>query len=186
MSYLTDLANTQVPITLVCRKLGTWVPDFDEKSIKTYCPFGRFYHSDGGTTPAFRVYPGTNSVFCFAGCGYFSCVTLWASARDVHYEEAARVLLDLIGYRPRTLTEQWQDALEANTGVDQESLTEALRTWCATQTPKWALGQYHSGVSYTLAKYLDIVPHIKTAEDAEKWLEAAKLAMAESIQRNLC
>src|SRR6266568_5256393 len=95
------IANEQVSILLVCDLIGMSVPsEISGRSYKTNCPFGEFYHSDGGAVKAFRIYPDTNSAHCFASCGYFTPVWLASSAWGRRPTEVAVQLLDRIGYKP--------------------------------------------------------------------------------------
>jgi hypothetical protein len=134
---IVAVANDTVAILAVCREIGMSVPgDVPHgRSVKVYCPFGPVYHVDHGVETAFRVYPHSNSAFCFAGCGYFSPVRLFADARDLNRQEAARQLLDLAGYKPVDLAAAWEHVQSPERYVDQSSLAEALKVGASSVRP---------------------------------------------------
>ena len=84
-----DLANERITIIEACNMLGMDVHDFSIASLKVWCPFGHLYHSDGGTTKAMRIYPATNSAWCFACNLYFTPVKLIAMDRGIPDQQAA-------------------------------------------------------------------------------------------------
>lgn len=177
------VANERVSIIAVCREIGVSLPDGvpEQRSVKVHCPFGAFYHADGGMETALRVYPSTNSAYCFAGCGYFSPVWLFAQARDLSSREAALQLLDGIGYRPLDLIAQWDQAREPTEAIDKDSLSEALKVYCSRLDLEWNDRQYDPGVSRTLSRCLELLSRVVTSEDAALWLEHTKLVMTRAL-----
>src|ERR1044072_8923225 len=96
---IVTVANEKVPIATVCQMLGVDLPDIHQR-VKLYCPFGGTDHSDAGLAPAMRIYPESNHAYCFACTAYFTPVRMAAKALDLSWTEAARLLLDRIGYQP--------------------------------------------------------------------------------------
>src|SRR6187402_1740306 len=90
-----DEANDRIKITDVLTSIGVFVPStiLNGGNKKIYCPFG-FYHSDGGTTKAMRVYMKTNNVYCFSCSKRYSPVSLAAAKWDTSWTTAALNLLE--------------------------------------------------------------------------------------------
>lgn len=171
-----SIANSHMTITAACREAGVDIPDFGASSIKTYCPFGEVMHNDGGTSKAFRVYPDTNTAYCFAGCGRYTPVTLLAASKDISPEEAAEMILERVGYVQPSYEDRWK-ALMGSVGVDREGLAEALRVACSAMTPKWELAQFEDRVADTFRKCADILPRIHDEDAARTWLTKSKQVM---------
>ena len=96
VSDLQIRAAQGVPITRVLRSLGSDISEGSEysgESIKIHCPFGH-RHSDGGLEKALRVYPTTNSSYCFSEKRYYDSVLLWAADNELPYVEAVCSLLE--------------------------------------------------------------------------------------------
>jgi len=178
-----DLANENVSIAWVCAQVGVSLPEwFDNvKSVKVHCPFGALSHSDFGFETAFRVYPETNSAYCFAGCGFYTPVWLYAQAKDLRAREAAEVLLDLVGYRSRTPDEEWERVSQVRERVSEIDLTEALRAYCSRE-PSWESRQFDPSVSATFARCLELLPRVRSVSDSRRWLEACKTVMARALR----
>jgi hypothetical protein len=174
---LISLANSRMSITRVCNMLGVSVGDFTYGSIKTYCPFGQIWHTDGGTSKAFRIYAATNSCYCFAGCGMFTPVTLLAKARDQSPAEVAEWILAETGYVPPDYVSQWEALTSAPTEVDRDALSEALKYACAGMDPAWEDKQFEQPVAATFTACLALLPKVTTASEATTWLAATKTAM---------
>ncbi len=178
-STAISLANEAVPIALACRLVGLDV-DFDAaygKSLKVYCPFGDIHHSDGGESKAMRIYPDTNSCFCFAGCGHFSAVRLVAHAWDRPAAEVAVELLERIGYTPLSLAAEFASHATWKPAPDTAHLAEALKMFCRRVTPDWDRRQFDPLVAGRLARCLALLDRVRTDEDAATWLHGAKTHM---------
>lgn len=100
-------ANEEVSVfDVLAEEFDLRVGAAESRSSKERCPFG-FEHDDGGMTKAMRVYPATNSTFCFAGHGFFDPVRLVAKSREWTHTRAAKHLLEArgllapMGYRER-------------------------------------------------------------------------------------
>lgn len=174
-----DIADEIVSIVQVCRWSGVNIPDgFLGKSWKTYCPLSRLWHLDGGTEKSLRIYQDTNSAWCFAGCNRFTPSDMLARTLGISRLDAARELLNRVGYRPPTLSERWAQACADDQTVDVAWLGLALRTFCARiGGQRWASLQFEDMISSKLDECLSLLGLVSTPEDAEKWLKATKAAM---------
>lgn len=174
---IIQLANERMTIVDACNKLGMEVFDFSIASLKVFCPFGHLYHADEGRTKAMRIYPATNSAWCFAGCGYFTPVRLISMDRGITEQEAAEAILEDTNYVPPDYLSRWQ-ALEQETYVvDTEALAEALKVACRRMAPDWELRQFDDAVALKLRQCLSLLRKVKTEEDATKWLSATTKIM---------
>jgi hypothetical protein len=173
------IANKEVPIELVCRRIGVHMPEAlaDGRSMKLVCPFAGLWHDDGGSMKSFRIYPESNTAHCFAGCGVFSSVWLAAQSWGVSQREAAMRLLDVIGYKPLTVAQLWKDAQPQERTPDVSSLSLALRTFCERSTADWDEKQFDGGVSHTLSRCLELLREVHTEAEALEWLGTTKLVM---------
>lgn len=181
MSGEIAIANEQVSIIKACNMIGMDIPDFSLASLKVYCPFGHLYHADEGRSRAMRIYPATNSAFCFASCGYLSPVKLIAIDKDSTEQEAAEWLLEQIGWVPPDYVSQWE-ALEGKPEeIDTVALTGALKTACVAMTPQWEELQFEEDVAVRLSQCLGLVRKVKTKEDADKWMSVSKQVMAREL-----
>lgn len=175
---LVETANEQVDILDVCRWVGMRVPYEVPRSLKVRCPFGELAHTDHGVAPAFRIYPDTNSSFCFA-CGFFSPVWLAASVWGMTRREAATALLDRIGYKPVSLAQLWANVVAApEPPPDTTYLGLALRTYCDRIDTEWCRRQFETRTAHTLDRCLALLSHVRTSEQARLWLTHSKLIMS--------
>lgn len=178
---LVRTACEQVSITFACRLVGVDVPDDQEaERLKLHCPFGELYHLDGGMDRAFRVYPQQQRAHCFAGCGSFTPVSLLAHAWGIGRGQAARLLLERVGYRPATAATLWAQAHQPPP-VDVGALAEALKTFCARLDPHWAVRQFQPANAAALVRCLRLLERVDTEEQAQRWLAASKRHMRETI-----
>lgn len=183
---LIDLANEHVPIIAVCQWLGVPIEDTGHtRSRKTFCPFGAVYHSDGGAEPAMRVYPESNSAWCFRCSAYFAPVTMAAQAWDQDATTAATVLLDRVGYRPLSMAEQWAAVTDLTQTPDTTLLAEALKVYCQRVDPQWSDRQFQPDVAAQLARCLALLERVRTDVDAATWLAATKDAMTRFLTNHL-
>lgn len=178
---LIDLANENMTIIQACNLLGMDVNDFSIASLKVWCPFGQLYHSDGGSTKAMRIYPATNSAWCFAGCGYFTPVKLIAMDRGVTDQQAAELILERTNYVAPDYESRWQALVEAQPTIDKDDLAEALKVACARMTPDWEDRQFDEEVAQKLRQCLGLLPKVRSAEDATKWLSTTKKIMERTL-----
>ena len=184
MKNLSDEANSRVSIFLVCGWIGVDVEAKDwGSSIKTYCPFGDFFHSDRGKEPAFRVYADTNSAYCFSCKKYFSPVSLYAAARDMTNKEAAETLLEKVGYKPPSAKGLWEEVRPKEAEPDTSMLNKALRTYCQRICPTWNKKQFEPGVAEILGKCLELLDVVKTMQDSDKWLKVSKEVMRRTLTK---
>lgn len=180
-----DLANEKVSIVVVCRMLGVQLPDHYAagRAQKVRCPFGEIYHSDGGVSPAMRIYPDTNSAYCFSCAAYYTPVSLAARAMDTSRQVAAVRLLDHIGHRPLDLAQQWQHVKEYEPEPDRALLADALKTYCRRIEPDWATRQFEGPVARVLTQCLSLLDLVKSADDVTMWLDRCKVAMRRVMHR---
>lgn len=177
---LVELANEKVSILTVCRMLGVDLCDdvaAGGRSRKVSCPFGEIYHSDGGISPAMRIYPDSNSAYCFSCAAYWTPVSLSAKALDLDWSSAAIRLLDHIGYRPMELAQQFQQAAQYVPPPDLALLADALKTYCRRIDPQWQKRQFEPRVAGQLTRCLSLLDLVKSPEDVTLWLDRCKVAM---------
>lgn len=176
------VANERVSILVVLRMLGVDVPeDVSGRSMKTSCPFGLF-HSDGGVSPAMRIYPDTNSVYCFSCGAAYDPVSLAAKAMDVNVTTAANRLLDHVGYRPLNLAHAWRNAASFEPEPDKSLMASALKTYCRRITPDWNRRQFDPAVAASLTRCLSVLDLVRTSRDVTLWLNRCKAVMTHAIQ----
>ena len=172
-----QIANERMSIVEACNELGMGVENFNLNSLKFYCPFGNVNHMDAGDSKAFRIYPATNSAWCFAGCGYFTPVKLIAMNGDMSEQEAAEKILETTGYVAPHYDAQW-DALTAETvRVNTEDLAEALKIACARMDKNWESRQFDDAVAKKLRACFTLLGKVHTEEDATQWLDKTKQIM---------
>ncbi len=177
-----QLANERMSIIEACNLLGMDVMDFSISSLKTYCPFGHITHEDGGQSKAFRIYPGTNSAWCFACQVYFTPVKLIAMDKDISEPDAAQWILETTNYIPPDYLSKWEALTrEEDSGLDLDSLAEALKVFCARMSPDWDAKQFDDDVSRKLRLCLGLLPKVRTKGDADKWLTTTKQVMSKTL-----
>jgi hypothetical protein len=183
---LIEVANDQVSMTVVCHRVGISLPDYipEGRSFKVFCPFGSVSHGDGGQEEALRIYPDTNSGYCFACSSWYGPVKLWALSKDIPQQEAAEELLQSIGWRPPDPFEAIEAAMAYVKPMDQSSLAEALKTFCSRISPTWENRQFDPDVSRTLGKCLGLLPRVRTAAEAREWLDVTKTVMTTALTRD--
>ena len=175
-----DLANQRTSIFDACRAAGMEISDFEYGSPKLYCPFGEISHSDGGRGKAFRIYPNDNTAYCFACSMFFNPVRLTAMTRDVTEPEAAQILLEISGYVAPDVDSRWKALMEEKPTINTDYMAEALKTFCTRIEPLFEERQFDERVSGTLRRCLELLPRIKSEEDAIKWREKTR-----SVMRNV-
>lgn len=181
---VVTVANEEVSIVTVLQMLGVELPDDIGmgRSRKLHCPFGPLYHSDQGRSPAMRVYPETNSAWCFSCSQYFTPVKLGSQAWDVDAHTAATRLLDKVGIKPVDLAAAWAQAMEYEPEVDKALLADALKTYCRRTTANWEKRQFEPKVAGTLTRCLAILDLVRTDEDVREWLAHCKQAMDTALK----
>jgi len=183
MNELIEEANKRISIYMVCSLIGVDVPEGRMgSSIKTYCPFGRFYHSDGGKEAAFRVYGESNSAYCFSCKKYFSPVSLHSSATDMSSRDSAEFLLQKIGYKKPSPEEIWNSVQPADPDPDKTMLNKALRIYCERVSPDWKNDQFDPAVADILDRCLSLLDSVQTLVDADYWLGTSKEVMSRVLR----
>lgn len=182
-SWIDD-ANERIQITDVLTNIGVFVPDSIRNggNKKIYCPFG-FYHSDGGTSKAMRVYLASNTAYCFSCSKRYSPVGLASASWDVPWTAAALRLLEEAGFKSKTLTERW---VEATTPVENKpdliALADALKMFCSGVHADWTSIQYDDHVSTKLNQCLSLLDLVQSDEAASRWLDTCKKAMTKVLE----
>lgn len=183
---MVTMANEEISIVSVLQSLGVELPDDvgSGRSRKMHCPFGGIYHSDNGVDPAMRVYPESNSAYCFSCSSYFSPVGLAAKAMDVNVLTAATRLLERAGYRPTDLAQAWQRARTFEPEPDTALMADALKTYCRRIDPGWARRQFEPGIAAALTRCLALLDLVRSGEDVALWLAGCKTVMRRSLHRD--
>lgn len=184
---VVTVANEEVSIVTVLQMLGVDLPDdvSMSRSRKVNCPFGEVYHSDFGVSPAMRVYPETNSAWCFSCAVYYTPVKLVAQATDVDPRTAATRLLDRVGYRPLDLAQAWKDVSDYEPEPDKALMADALKTYCRRICADWSQRQFDQDVAATLTRCLAILDLVRSDADVLLWLEKCKIAMNHVLNCNV-
>lgn len=173
-----NLANENADIFMVLGLIGMSIaPVYDVHSIKVHCPFGDISHSDFGTDRAMRIYPGTNSAYCFACQKLYTSVNIYALSKDIGLEEAASDLLRETGYQPQTLEEMWASAQPKPQPPDLPMLGLALRVFCERIDPAWQTRQFEPEISSYLDSCLSLLSAVRTEQDVAEWLKGTKQVM---------
>lgn len=175
------LANDKVSISQALMMIGMDIPDYQYGSGKLYCPFGDLYHADGGTSKAFRVYPETNSAYCFACGEAFRPVSLLAKAKGISDADAAEGLLEAIGYVPPTIDSRWEALITTPQQIDREALSEALKLACSRMSPTWEVDQFDELIATRFRKCLELLSKVHTEEEATQWLTVTKAVMRKTL-----
>lgn len=172
------LARELMTITEACIEIGMG----DVSSFaKSYCPFGHVLHSDGGRTKAFKVYPETNTAYCFACQKVYDPVSLIATEKDITYRAAAELILEMKAYVSPDYQTRWDAITQDKTEVDTEALQDALKIACSRMVPDWATRQFEERVSRKLTQCLELSRKVKNDEDGRKWLDMTKQAMRQAL-----
>lgn len=187
---VVDLANDYVSIHFACTVVGMHLPaSFDEqRSVKVSCPFEELYHSDGGAASAMRIYPESNSAWCFSCSYYYTPVSLVARALDLSNVDAAELLLQRAGYRPPDPMDVWNDVVAQEVIPDKVLLGEALKTYCRRIDPAWSTRQYEQPYAGTLRLCLGLLDRVHSDADAREWLGGCKKVMSRILlsQNAIC
>jgi hypothetical protein len=149
---------------------------------KTYCPFGSVFHADGGRSRAFKVYPDTNTAYCFACQKVYDPVSLIATDKDITFRAAAELILEMKAYVSPDYQTRWDALTQKAVEVDHEALQDALKIACSTMVPDWATRQFEERVATKLTQCLTIARKVRTEEDGRKWLDMSKQAMRQVLR----
>jgi hypothetical protein len=160
-------------------EVGSWLglggfQNDSGRPYKAFCPSGSSYHSDGGLQAALRVYPDTNTGYCFLCSWFVTPVKLVAVAKDITEPEALALLLDKFspGDEPQAATET--DAL----GLSDLRSALVLYHQSLLARQGMSLTEDPTGSSEVLAQALSLLSLVKTQDDAVKWLSVGKQAVA--------
>lgn len=148
---------------------------------KTYCPFGSVFHADGGRSRAFKVYPDTNTAYCFACQKVYDPVSLIATDKDITFRAAAELILEMKAYVSPDYQTRWEALTTEKVEVDTEALQDALRIACSRMVPDWETRQFEDRVATKLTQCLALARKVKNDEDGRKWLDMTKQAMRQAL-----
>lgn len=180
-----ELANTSVKITDVLASIGIYVPAVTSNgtSRKISCPFGPVYHSDGGLEKTMRVFHASNSCYCFRCTKRYDPVSLTAEANDCSFYNAAMMLLDQVDLAPKSIEQRWAEVLQPEIKeVDLIALADALKMYCSRICSNWITRQLDPDVGVKLNMCLELLPSVKSEQDAVKWLQVCKQAMNQTLE----
>jgi hypothetical protein len=174
-SEAVRLANSAITFAEALRMAGYgYWGEGTSRGRKTRCPFGEVSHDDGGREPAMRVY--YRHGYCFACSKWYSVVGLLSEVWQLSEDDAAYRALEKAGYRPPDPERAWAWA-QRPPDPDRDALARSLVVWCEAHSPDWTARQYDRAVARRLAECNDLLTLVKTPEDCDKWLAAAKIAM---------
>lgn len=186
-SQLRALANAAVSIVYVAKKIGMDIPHYSRGSIKIHCPFGEFWHRDGGSEQAMRIYEDTNTCWCFACSKLYTPVMLYALTYDVTEYEASETLLKEVA--PNLANNNFDlDTILLNLRdpelqPDTASLAIALDLFCRRAHLNWDMLQFDSHVSSVYLKCLALLDKIASEQDAWHWLAVSKEIMSNILDK---
>lgn len=148
---------------------------------KAYCPFGPVFHSDGGRERAFKIYPQTNSAYCFACQRRYDPVSLVATEQDISYVAAAEWILEEKKWVAPDYESQWDALTTRPTPVDYEGLQAALKLACGRMVTDWETRQFEPQVAHKLTLCLGMVRKVTNDDEAKKWFDTTKKAMSQVL-----
>jgi hypothetical protein len=156
---LVELANT-VTLDVIFRDfLNEEIPWGDFRSHKLHCPVG-FEHRDGGVDRAMRIYPSTNSAFCFAMHHYLNPVKVVSLTHDDSTVRAALRICrryDLI--KPQDYKSRYYELAAQRSvvkPVDPATLVEALHV-SLSRHPRYDVLQYDPLVISAFDRQLELL-----------------------------
>lgn len=158
-SPLIEQANAVSIFDVLRDFMGIDIPNTGSKSWKTDCPFN-FEHGDGGRDKGWRVYPSTNSSYCFVLHGVLDPVRLIMLRKDLSAKRAAYVILENYGLlKSRNYRERYDQIVAEremrSAGVGQPAvLVEALHS-SVRADPRYIEKQFDVEFNVVLEKALE-------------------------------
>jgi hypothetical protein len=174
---LISIANRHVSFPQAAQLVGVGWGVTRDRGSKVHCPFSML-HADGGRAPALRIW--TDHGWCFAETRWFSPVSLVAAVRELDAENAAKWLLDKVGYVPVTYAHLWEHA-QRTRDLGKSELAAALSVWCAANCPDWQVRQYEPVVAERLSRCLSLLALVHTSDDCLTWLSGCKHGMRQVL-----
>lgn len=152
-----------------------------EEGFKTQCPIG-YEHSDGGSANALRVYPSSNSSWCFSHSQRFGPIELAELYFNLPRVQAARSLLQHYGIslHPPTTDQRWATLQESRVHRPDTGVLRELFLKKARSLPGYDTHQYDPEVTAVVSKILRSAEDMgfdPTEEDVEKWLQTSEKIM---------
>lgn len=190
VSKLVEQANEVSIFDVLKDMLRVEVPQGGE-SYKAYCPF-MVEHGDGGWDKGWRVYPATNSSYCFIMHGVMPPVRLVQIRFDLRQNAAAEKILkqyDLLKPKPFRerfeLEQQRRDtARERSVGTPQQAV-EALQM-ALSRVEGYDSRQFDRDVQDAMERVLSILEKVFEAPNTEDllrgWLTRAKTHMTQVVE----
>jgi hypothetical protein len=189
-SPIIEQANA-VPILDVLRDfMGIDIPDSGSRSWKDNCPFG-FEHPDGGRDKGWRVYPSTNSSYCFVMHGGMTPVRLISLRKDVNSKRAAYIILENYGllkgrgWRERYAAVASERELKGNSIGSPAVLVEALHSALRVE-PKYMERcfetEFAEGLETCLEKLDALLAEHADEEQVRAWFIDSKTRLAAGLQ----
>jgi hypothetical protein len=172
------LANRIVPMSFACKAIGMEDIDYASSGAKVECPFESVFHPGGGKS--FRIYDDATA-YCYACAERYLPVSVYSIAKDVSLDDAAEQLLEAFGYKPPTAEVRFEEAVKSKSIIDQTSLEEALKTFCARNFPQWEIAQFEDEVAAKFRQCVGLLPTVHSPEEIKTWLEATKKAMTKVL-----
>jgi len=171
------MANEHYSIFKACARVGMDI-GVAARAKKEYCPFGQVWHSDGGESPAMRVYEDSNHAYCFACPKYYTPSLLIATAEDLSEDAAVDSMLLELGYIESDTGARWDAAIKPPT-LNKAAFSEALQIAAARIITPWSIRQYDPEVVEWMNKCLSLLEKVHTIEHGEVWLDVTKRALTE-------
>jgi len=173
-----EAVNREVSLVRFLNDEGYPVQGPDQaRSIKTHCPWG-WTHPDGGMEKSFRVY-GSNTGFCFGGCGFINPVIAAERLWEIPPQRAAREL----AARYHVSTGDLATAvaiMQRGLAVDRIELVDALRRWCDASFTE----DERIDARRALARCASVVELIQDASDAARWWEMSQILIFKTASQS--
>lgn len=176
-----DLADSLMSISQALTAVtGDYYPTFEEgTSPKLRCPYTGLYHENPKTL---RLYPSSNSAYCFSCNDYMTPTRLIAAFRELSLVEAVEWIKSETGYTPPDPEELWDAmAAEEEARPDRQALSDALKVACSRMAPDWDSRQFDEQVSHRFSLCLGLLKRVKTEADGKVWLDKSRQAMGQIL-----
>lgn len=174
---LVEAVNAEVSLVRVISDEGHPIHGPDQaRSIKQHCPWG-WTHADGGDEKAFRVY-GTNTAFCFAGCGYVDPIIFAMKQWDLPRLQAAKELALRYDVQAGDL-DSAIEALQRDQGVAPVELVDALRRWVRGL---WGDSPEYEAARSALIRCASVVELVRDEASAATWWSLSQQHIAAAVE----
>lgn len=176
MNKYIELINNSLSVVTLLQDLFN-IEANEEGVTKTYCPEGE-EHSDKGRSPTLKVFPDSNSAWCFSHSKMYNPAQLAKVAVGSSRVESCKKILELykISTAPPTVEERNQilDEMEKSEEIDVDEAREALFTYART-LKGWNYGQYRPTVVKAINSVLrELKDTDSSFESMDDWLTSSK------------